>query len=89
MDRYTWDIAGAAVELELSGQELDQLCAMVEAECGRTVDPVLLALMTPCYLALQLGDRVMAAEIVAEWPAEVHRLGPQQSGMQGGSSARS
>jgi hypothetical protein len=38
------------------------------------VDPELLALLAPCYLALQLGDRTLATEIVAAWEAEVHRL---------------
>ena len=69
-----WDIAGAAVELVLSGPERDRLCGVVEVETGRAVDPDLLALLAPCYLALQLGDRTLAAEIVAEYPAEVDRL---------------
>ena len=47
---------------------------MVEAETGRAVDADLLALLAPCYLALQLGDRTLATEIVAEWPTEVDRL---------------
>jgi hypothetical protein len=69
-----WDIAGAAVELGLSGPERDRLCKVVEAETGRAVDPDLLALLAPCYLALQLGDRTLAMEIVAESAAEVDRL---------------
>jgi hypothetical protein len=47
---------------------------VVEGELGRAVDPELLALLAPCYLALQLGDRTLATEIVAAWEAEVHRL---------------
>ena len=69
-----WDIVGAAVELGLSRPERDRLCEVVEAETGRAVDADLLALLAPCYLALQLGDRALATEIVAEWPAEVDRL---------------
>jgi hypothetical protein len=38
------------------------------------MDPDLLALLAPCYLALQLGDRTLATEIVAEWAVEVGRL---------------
>jgi hypothetical protein len=69
-----WDIVGAAVELELAPSERDRLCAVVEGETGRAVDPELLALLTPCYLAVQLGDRTLATEIVAAWQAEVDRL---------------
>ena len=47
---------------------------MVEAETGRAVDPDLLALLGPCYLALQLGDVTLSAEIAADQPAEAHRL---------------
>ena len=38
------------------------------------MDPELLALLAPCYLALQMGDRGLATEIVAECAAEVGRL---------------
>jgi hypothetical protein len=69
-----WDIVGAQVELGLSRSECQRLCAIVEREAGRSVDPDLLALLTPCYLAFQLGDRTLATEIVAEWPQEVERL---------------
>jgi hypothetical protein len=69
-----WDIVGAAVELGLSPSERDRLCGVIEAETGRPVDPELLALLAPCYLALQLGDRGLATEIVAGCPAEVERL---------------
>jgi hypothetical protein len=69
-----WDVVGAAFELGLTRPERDQLCGVVEAETGRAVDPDLLALLAPCYLALQLGDRALATDIVAEWVAEVDRL---------------
>jgi hypothetical protein len=69
-----WDIVGVAVELGLSRPERDRLCGVVEAESGRLVDPELLALLAPCYLALQLGDRGLATEIVAGCAAEVERL---------------
>jgi hypothetical protein len=69
-----WDVAGAAVELGLSRPERGLLRGVVEADTGRGVDSDLLALLAPCYLALQLGDCTLATEIVAEWPAEVGRL---------------
>jgi hypothetical protein len=69
-----WDIAGAAVELGLSPAERDRLCAAVEAETGRAVDPDLLALLAPCYLALQLADHTVSSEIAADQPSEAHRL---------------
>ncbi|HEX6014235.1 MAG TPA: hypothetical protein VFY87_21040, partial [Geminicoccaceae bacterium] len=69
-----WDIAGATIELGLSPPERDRLCGIVEAEAGQPVDAALLALLTPCYLALQMGDRHLATEIAAAYPAEVARL---------------
>ena len=69
-----WDVVGATIELGLAPPERDRLCGVIEAETGRAVDPDLLALLTPCYLALQLGDRTLASEIVAEWAAEADRL---------------
>jgi hypothetical protein len=69
-----WDVAGAAVELGLSAPERDRLCAVVEAETGRAVDPELLALVAPCYLALQLGDYTLSTEIAADQPSETTRL---------------
>ena len=62
------------VELGLSRSERGRLCGVVEGETGHAVDPALLALLTPCYLAFQLGDRTLAMEIVAAWAAEVQRL---------------
>jgi hypothetical protein len=69
-----WDVAGATVELGLSPPERDRLCAAIEAEAGRPVDPDLLALLAPCYLALQLGDYTLSTEIAADQPSEAHRL---------------
>ena len=64
-----WDVAGALCELELEG-ERDALLAAVEREAGRAVEPGLVALLTPCYLAFQLGACVMAAAVAAEGEAE-------------------
>ena len=69
-----WDVAGATVELGLSPPERDRLCAAIEAEAGRPVDPDLLALLAPCYLALQLGDYTLSTEIAADQPSEATRL---------------
>jgi hypothetical protein len=66
-----WDIVGAAVEL---GLQPDRLAIAVEAECGRAIDPALLAFYTPCYLAFQLGTASMAAASNAHLPDEAARL---------------
>jgi len=57
----TWDLAGAAVELELSGAEQQRLAAITGETGGRAVDPELLAFARPCYLAFQLGRHALAA----------------------------
>jgi hypothetical protein len=69
-----WDVVGAAIELGLPPSERDRLCAVIEAEAGRAVDPDLLTLLAPCYLALQLGDFTLSTEIAADHPSEAHRL---------------
>jgi hypothetical protein len=69
-----WDVAGAVVELGLSEQERDRVCAIVEREGSCVVDPELLRLLTPCYLAFQLGASTLAAEALVGWPAEAARL---------------
>ncbi|WP_114943932.1 hypothetical protein [Microvirga calopogonii] len=56
-----WDIAGAVVELELSGPETARLCAAVERESGHPVSHELLAFLLPCYCAFHLGAHLMAA----------------------------
>jgi hypothetical protein len=67
-----WDVAGAVAELEL-GKDLAALAAAVEREAGRgAVDPGLVALLAPCYLAFQLGACSMAAQVAA--PEEAARL---------------
>ena len=66
-----WDVAGAVAELGLDG-EFGTLCAAVEREAERPVDPGLVALLTPCYLAFQLGACAMAARVAA--PEEAARL---------------
>jgi hypothetical protein len=69
-----WDVAGALCELGLEG-ERGALLAAVEREAGRggAVDPGLVALLAPCYLAFQLGAWTMAAQVAA--PEEAPRLG--------------
>jgi hypothetical protein len=59
-----WDVAGAMCELELEG-ERSALGAAVEREAGRAVEPGLVSLLAPCYLAFQLGSCAMAAQIAA------------------------
>lgn len=57
-----WDIAGAAVEFNLTEDEFQRLCDIVEKESGSPVRTELLAFMRPCYLAFQIGSHVMAAD---------------------------
>jgi len=56
-----WDVAGATVELGLTGGEAAGLRDDLARRTGRAVDPALLAFLTPCYLAFQLGLHAMAA----------------------------
>jgi hypothetical protein len=67
-----WDVAGAIAEFALSLDEAEAL----RAETG--ADPELLDLLTPCYLAFQLGSYAMAAEAHGGWPAERDRLAAQR-----------
>ena len=68
-----WDVVGAAVELHLPQAAGAKLCARVERETGRPVDPRLVELFRPCYLAFQLGYYSMAADAARD-PAETVRL---------------
>jgi hypothetical protein len=56
-----WDVAGAAVELGLSDDEAESLRAAVEL-AGCSVERDLVAALTPCYLAFQLGACTMASQ---------------------------
>jgi hypothetical protein len=57
-----WDVIGAVVELSLPEDSRDRLATFVAQEGGNPVDPDLLAFLTPCYLAFQLGAASMAAD---------------------------
>ncbi|KWT96997.1 MULTISPECIES: hypothetical protein [unclassified Variovorax] len=63
-----WDIAGAAVEFELSSEEVARLVA----RCGRAPDPALLRFSRLCYLAFELGrcHEAMAATAAADPPMQ-------------------
>ena len=50
-----WDIAGAAVEWDLSDDEVVALAIAVEREAACAVDEELIAFARVCYLAFQLG----------------------------------
>ena len=58
----TWDLAGAAHELELTPSEQHRLGATVTEITGRAHDPELLRLMRLCYLAFQLGRHALAID---------------------------
>ncbi len=68
----TWDLAGAAIELGLSGAEEQRLASIVGTRSGHAPDPELLRLMRPCYLAFQLGRHELA--IAGADPGEAVRL---------------
>jgi hypothetical protein len=69
-----WDIAGAAVELALSLHEVADLAARVARYAGHPADRALIAFLTPCYLAFQLGYYTMAAAANAGVADEATRL---------------
>jgi hypothetical protein len=60
-----WDVAGAEVEFSLSGAEALHLARSM-ASRGVDVDPGLLALLRPCYLAFQWGHAAMAADATSD-----------------------
>jgi hypothetical protein len=70
-----WDVAGAAVELGLTGVEREALADTVARGSGvRTPGPHL-RFYTACYLAFRLGLCTLAAQTTGEaWPAETERL---------------
>jgi hypothetical protein len=69
-----WDVAGAMVELDLSDAEAQTLSAVIAHETGRAVDPGLLAVCRPCYLAFQTGYHALAADALVGCPDEAARL---------------
>lgn len=69
-----WDVVAAGIELDLSADERAALLRTVEDETGRPLDPDLLAFLTLCYLAFQMGSCALAAESLQGWPAESARL---------------
>jgi hypothetical protein len=68
-----WDVAGAAIELDLDLDELAELQAQVGQEAGRPVNPDLLRFLAPCYAAFQLGSWSMARATDGD-PDEAVRL---------------
>ncbi|MBV9636991.1 MAG: hypothetical protein JOZ40_20390, partial [Methylobacteriaceae bacterium] len=65
-----WDVAGAAVELELSADERQELRLRTQFTARHPVTAELMACLTPYYLAFQLGYYVMAADALACMPDE-------------------
>jgi hypothetical protein len=68
-----WDIAGAAIEFDLSADELAALCAAFERATQTAVSRDLLAFYEICYCAFQLGYWSLAADSLAGFPAETIR----------------
>lgn len=62
-----WDLAGAAVELDLAEKEVTRL----QERLG--VDPDLLAFSLPAYTAFRIGAHRMSASMLGYWPEEQTR----------------
>lgn len=62
-----WDLAGAAVELDLPETEVTDL----QQRLG--IDPDLLAFCLPAYTAFRVGAHRMSASMLAYWPEEQTR----------------
>lgn len=62
-----WDLAGAAVELDLPEREVTDL----QQRLG--IDPDLLAFCLPAYTAFRIGAHRMSASMLAHWPDEQAR----------------
>ena len=69
-----WDVAGATEELPLDAGLRERLSETVADHAGRRLDPDLVALLRPCYLAFQLGLHSMARDAAPD-PGEAARLG--------------
>ena len=67
-----WDVAGARVEFGLDAMETALLLEQLAASAP--VDPDLVALLEPAYLAFQLGSFSMAADAHGHWSQEQARL---------------
>jgi hypothetical protein len=57
-----WDLAGAAVELDLSLQDRDQLATALAKRIGRPIEPDFIAASELCYLGFQIGLWSMARD---------------------------
>lgn len=73
-----WDVAGAAVEFDLSDGEIEALSGAVEIAGGVTIDPELVDFLQLAYPAFQLGFYAMAAQGVADGPDRAALLGAAQ-----------
>ena len=68
-----WDVVGAAEEFGLSENARVYLTGRVEVAGDRAIDPELIACLTPCYLAFQVGALTLALGATGD-PAETVRL---------------
>lgn len=70
---FAWDAAGFLCEFELGGAAANRFLALLDQAAPRPVDRMLLAFLTPCYLAFRLGAAILAAEALRHSPAEAER----------------
>jgi hypothetical protein len=68
-----WDVAGAAVEFDLTARETAALAAAVGRRAERLVDPELLEFMTAAYQAFRIGQARLSAEMCAGDAGEAER----------------
>jgi len=68
-----WDLAGAAVEFDLDHEEREVLARRAEGTAGRRIPRQLIALLEPCYIALELGRAHFGLVISAD-PRDRKRL---------------
>lgn len=69
-----WDVVGASVELGLSGEAERELCHRLTLLTGRALPPESLRFHRLCYLAFQLGQATLGAQMNG---GEAERLGTQ------------
>jgi hypothetical protein len=70
-----WDLAGAAVELDLSPEDVDRLLRALRDAAGRSIDASALAFYRLAYLAFRAAQAELQREALRErWPDDALRM---------------
>lgn len=69
-----WDLMGAAVELELSDDEISSLQRALRDVADVRISPQKLAFFRLVYLAFRLGQAHLAEQSLAPWPDDARRM---------------